>query len=271
MSTLPETIAPAQAYGVELLYQAPPHFSADKLLKALGEQAGTVESVAPGEGNDLGFAFPDIQDPERDDGKPVMVVIAVRKGAVPEAESDDALLQTRDWIEARDCVQRHTARVAVADQRAAGLPYKNRLRLFQDILLAIFDCAPPVAIYWKPSGKIVSPWLLQEALRNGKPDRIHGAVNVRCMPASKAPGTQVVDTLGLAALGLPDLECTFKGRDPARMSAFIRATSRYMFDLGNVIEDGRIFRGSDAGERWVAGRARSVEPPARPVIRLKPA
>ena len=48
---------------------------------------------------------------------------------------------------------------------------------------------------------------------------------------------QTVDTLGLAALGLPDLECTFKGKDAAKISALLRAIAKYMFDLGNVIEE----------------------------------
>lgn len=251
-------------YEVVLLYASMPPIQQEPLLAALLDRCGTVEPV---EGTASTFRFPDLVPP--DGGEPAGFTLKIRNAPLPEAEAEEAILQTRDWPQARAAFQRHRAYVKVAD-RAAAIPYKNRLRIFQDILLSLAGLAAPLAILWKPSGKLVSPMTLAKT-RDGRPDPLLAAVNIRFGPAPDGSGDRFMDTLGLAALGLPDLECIVQDEEPSRMAAWLRALARYLYDLGDVLDEGRPVKGPDGKSRWICTNARSADTPDRAVYRLAPA
>ena len=111
---------------------------------------------------------------------------------------------------------------------------------------------------------------LTRALRSGdSKDALFGAVNARRFKSADRPGRILMDTLGLAALGLPDLEVAFEGIDPARMEAVLRSLARYEYDLGDVIADGRAIKVPGSEDSWICSRGTSKQPPAREVISLK--
>ena len=89
-------------------------------------------------------------------------------------------------------------------------------------------------------------------------DPIKGAVNVR-RTLSASTGGVVLDTLGLGALGLPDFEISLGDRMPALFDALLRSVARYEYDLGDVIADGRVFKG-EGSRSWPSGGRR---PPSR--------
>jgi hypothetical protein len=55
------------------------------------------------------------------------------------------------------------------------------------------------------------------------------AVNIRVTNATGRPGELVADTIGLAELGLPDLQIVFADRDPAEIMLRLRLLVRSMF------------------------------------------
>jgi hypothetical protein len=257
--------APAKTYAVDLLYEKAPALGLGDLLLALGDHLGGVEPEGEPKDGALAFRFPDLADPSREGGRPAGVLFQPAAGQIGADDARDALLFSKDWREAPVAVARHRARVVVSDVRASGIAYKNRLRLFQDVVLAAAEVAAPLGVFWRPSGKIVSPLLLGQLTRTAeKRDPVYGAVSVRMHPDGA-----LADTLGLAAFGLPDFEIGLESRDPKKVGPFLHSLAKYVFDLGDVIPDGRAMKGPDGLERVVAKLGPAARPPARTVLSLR--
>jgi hypothetical protein len=259
--------SPVPSYVVDLLYDELPLFTRDEVLAKLRDRCGAVSAMDPSAGGGLNFFFPDLRVPFKEGTAPVQVAMKVESSALPQEQTQAHLKQTWDWAEAKDKIARHQSHVVVSDLLAAALPYKSRLGFFQNVLGGLLELMTPVAIRWRPSGKIVNPAALMKALEPGDGrDPLKGAVNVR-RNLVKSAGGVVMDTLGLGALGLPDFEIALGERMPALFDAMLRSIARYEYDLGDVIADGRSFKGG--GESFSCQRGKSSADPAREVFVLK--
>jgi hypothetical protein len=260
--------APVTSYAVDLLYGELPLFTRDEVLHKLRDRCGAVSAMDPTAGGGLNFFFPDLRVPFKGGTAPVQVALTVATGQIPPDQAQGELKQTWDWAEARDILARHQSHVVVSDLLAHALPYKSRLGFFQNVLCGVLELMKPLAIRWRPSQKFVNPEVLLDALEPGQArDPIKGAVNVRRTLVNSVGGV-VMDTLGLGALGLPDFEIALGDRKPALFEALLRSVARYEYDLGDVIADGRVFKGG--GESFEAVRGRSSVEPVRDVFVLKP-
>ncbi len=63
---------------------------------------------------------------------------------------------------------------------------------------------------------------------------------------------------------------TVRLEDPAKTEAFLLSIARYVFDLGDVMPDGRVVKGQ-TGDRWIIQRTRASHVPARENLFLKSA
>jgi hypothetical protein len=260
--------APVNSYAVDLLYGELPLFTRDEVLHKLRDRCGAASAMDPGPGGGLNFFFPDLRVPFKGGTAPVQVAIAVHSARLAPEQCQAELQQTWDWAEAKDVVARHQSHVVVSDLLAHALPYKSRLGFFQNVLCGILELMTPLAIRWRPAQRFVDPAVLLKALEPGQArDPIKGAVNVRRTLVPSAGGV-VMDTLGLGALGLPDFQIALGDRMPALFDAMLRSMARYEYDLGDVIADGRVFKGG--GEAFLVERGRSSADPAREVFVLKP-
>jgi len=79
---------------------------------------------------------------------------------------------------------------------------------------------------------------------------------VRIANATGRPGELLADTVGLAQLGLPDLQIVFEARDPALVVRELRNLVRTVF-VGDRLEC-----------NWIEESA--LLPPARDAITLQP-
>jgi hypothetical protein len=259
---------PVTSYAVDLLYDELPLFTRDEVLLKLRDRCGAASAMDPTPGGGLNFFFPDLRVPFKEGTAPVQVAMTVASKPVPYEQTQAELKQTWDWAEAKDVLARHHSHVVVSDLLAHSLPYKSRLGFFQNVLGGILELLTPLAIRWRPSQKIVNPAALLKALEPGQGrDPIKGAVNVR-RTLVKSVGGVVMDTLGLGALGLPDFEIALGERMPPLFDAMLRSVARYEYDLGDVIADGRGFKGG--GESFRVERGTSSVEPAREVFVLKP-
>jgi hypothetical protein len=263
--------AATSSYAVELLYEIAPVFTKAELLTQLRDRCGAVSAVDPSSEDGLNFFFPAYRVPFKDDAMPVQVAITVHDAPFEDPTLEKALGRTLDWGEARAVADSHTAYVTLTDILAVQLEYKSRLGLFQNVLQGLMELVMPSAILWRPSLKVVRPMALIQALKPGESrNALHGAVNVRRFKSADRPGRMLMDTLGLAAIGLPDLEVAFEGVDPARIEAILLSLARYQFDLGDVIADGRLFKVPGTEVSWACSRGTSKQAPPREVIALKP-
>lgn len=158
------------------------------------------------------------------------------------------------WEElARRCP--HSIAVAMVAQRP--LNHASMLLAFLAVLDALlFSLDPPirdrVVLHWIPAQQLLTfdhYRLLRTELGPCGP-----AVNIRVTNATGRPGELVADTIGLAELGLPDLQTVFRGRDPA---AVIR-------ELRDIVR--AVFVGDRLDHVWI--EEASLLPPARDAITI---
>jgi hypothetical protein len=142
----------------------------------------------------------------------------------------------------------------------------NRLRLVHAVTYAVLDRFEASAIHWLPSQRLVEPASYLASVVHGAPLR-DSAVNVRLFRiADGEPDECVMDTLGLAPLGLPDLQCHFAGLDPGAIADLLLAYAAYCFEKGPVLGDDSLVRGVTDGEEWDCKRAESLVMPQRDVV-----
>jgi hypothetical protein len=156
--------------------------------------------------------------------------------ALPESYAEpltDALLWSPTWDERWDeTALRCPASIVVAMTTQRRINYASMLLAFLavlDTLLAYLDedDRERAVLHWIPAKQLLT-YSQYRALRTE-----HGpsgpAVNVRMANATGRPGELLADTVGLAELGLPDLQLIFSDRDPADVVDQLRAYVRQLF------------------------------------------
>lgn len=175
-----------------------------------------------------------------------------------------ALGHTRDWPGAEAAAARARAAVRLVEE----LPSPERLPAFVARVAAEAAARPCVAVWWRPAERLVAPLALAAAARAEDPLAV--ALNVRLFHVEDADGDErVIDTLGLAPLGLPDVQCHFAGLDPAAVAALVDETARYLYVEGDVIDDGDTIEGLD-GAAWSCRHEAALVDPPRDVLDLAP-
>lgn len=180
-----------------------------------------------------------------------------------------AVEQAWHWREANEVTGLCQYQIRIHDMFTAALPHKERLKLFQQALLAILEVAPCEAVYFYGSDKLVKPSAYAKAIEDG--DHLYGAMNVRLYQAggNEARRELVMDTVGLSSLGVPDFQCHFAGMDPDVVARTLYGAAYYIFDQGDVIQDGQLL-GSSGEQRWRCEHQESLVSPLRYVIDLDP-
>lgn len=267
----------ADSYAVELLYADRPELSAHPLEEHLRRHSPTLERATPVEApsqeepsstESFLFSAPHPLDPALP-GPRWRIALAATFDAGRLAAS---AAQTWWWEEGRQILERCRFAVVVVDQNAAQLPHRIRLQLFQRIVVGVLEAYPALAIHWRRSQHLVSPQeLIETALADDYSNPLPGAVNVRFFRIDKPGGEEwLMDTLGLAALGLPDLQCHFRGLEPNDVSRVLYTTACYLYDHGPVIKNGDTVAGPREYDSWICQLEEAIAEPPRPVLDLDP-
>ncbi|GIP33312.1 DUF4261 domain-containing protein [Paenibacillus sp. J2TS4] len=276
----------AHVWMVELLYRGKPVLNLDRLYSKMQDYTGPVqlqdeeERDGPDEsGRDdsrkysfepLVFFHDNYRVQYKDGALPAQTCILPPERSPEPAMYEAALQQSWHWPEARQVVGQCRHSLLLTDFGAAGLDYKERLKLFQNALRALLETVPCDAIYWKASGKVVHPEEYLRAVSEG--EWLYGAMNVRLYKLEETGGTapeMLVDTCGLAAMGIPDLQCHFGGLDPNEVATMLIDLAYYLFERGDIIQDGETI-GSAESQRWRCEHQHALVEPKRYVIDLDP-
>jgi hypothetical protein len=256
----------AKVYAVELLCESPPKIEPQELLARLRDRVGAVGFVDPdAKTAGLNFHFPQHRVGFQGDTAPAQCVVGLSPRPVDDRFLTAALDQSWDWKEAKAAVAIHRVTVVVSDLLASGLPYAERLELFQQVLLGTLELVPACGILWRPCGRLVDPTAYRRSHRTGE-DPLYGPLNVRMFTEGQ---TVLMDTLGLAALGLPDLQAKFEAGqvEPNTVAGLLHGAARYVYGHGDVLKDGDTVPGPSGG-RWECRRTSAEAPPARPVVEV---
>lgn len=186
------------------------------------------------------------------------------------ADLGDALAQAWEWPQAKGAVESSRACLSVSDRFAEGLTRAARLRLLHAVVAAVMEHAPVNAIHWLPSDRLVDPkeyFAFETDL-----DRFVGAsVNARLFGIrDRDSGECVMDTLGLTAFGLPDLQVHYRGLDAARLAAWLYNLAAFVFEKGDLLAAGSSVPGLEPGSDWPCRREWSIVGPRREVVDVNP-
>lgn len=267
----------ARTYGVELLCQGNPVLPSDQLLEQVQRWCPGAGPLGDKHGPDaLTLIHPAHIVRFTDGSIPAQTFIAVAKPGVEADKLEHALQQSWDFESAREVVNRCSAAVLVTDLMSSQLEYQERLQLLQSTLRAVLEVVPCDAIHWQPSARIVDPTAWKRTFDAGDPAQLFfaGAVNVRMFNVSSPHDVGqrefVMDTLGLGALGLVDLQCHFRRLSPPDVARCLYNTAWYLYCNGDIIEDGNTVEGMVPGSRWRCQHEESLVEPKRIVLDVEP-
>lgn len=194
------------------------------------------------------------------DGNRVPLLTAVMSRPVEREEYD--FTQTWSWPEAQERASQAVARVTVAQVMGHLHPVANRMKAMETVVGALVAGGQAVATYWPNAQKWVPP---DQAAGRG------GFVNVRLFQVEGSDDEMFMDSLGLHALGLPDVEHRFSESDPSDVASALYGVAEYIVENGDVIRDGDTVGGDTSSARWRCTRATSSLDPERVVLVLEPA
>lgn len=266
---------PVLPYMVELLLADHVVVDTDEIRRALADTSGEIDVRQLSRGA-FSLSYRDqprlVERPER----PMVHLVSYSDNGGDVDGREVALLQTWDWPDPSlpDGDPHAGARLALARSRAVlsimdkpGLAYAERLALFQRLVRACVVQLPVLAIHWTPSARIVEP--AKYLIPNRENPICQGPVNVRLFrPLNAAPGSLVMDTLGLGAFGLRDLQVIFHELDPDRIAGWLYEVARRVFERGVFINDRDTIDG--VGATWRCHHDVSAVAPARDVIDFRP-
>lgn len=259
---------PNAPYVVQLLFATPPTIDREAWKQRVARQLGENQTAETLEDAELFVvSLPGLVSHLPDGDVAAQVTLSQGPTFQPELVGE-AISQTWDWPEAQQQVAQTTAAVVVSDFLAGGLERNDRLRLIHAMVNAVMDQAMPLAIHWVPSSRIVEPSFYHQSLHHG--GGVGDAVaNVRLYRISDGvEGETVMDTLGLAPFGLPDLQIHFTGLDPSELAPLLLHYAEYLFEKGDVLDEDAMIRGVDEKDEWVVVRERALAPPLRHVINI---
>ncbi|MDN8589937.1 DUF4261 domain-containing protein [Paenibacillus sp. 11B] len=261
-------------YMIELLFQERPVIDQGRLQDAMSRHTGQVRlDVKQGNAEHnpemLVFYHLDHKVSFQEGNIPAQTCVLPVTEIVDRARFGGALQQAWHWPEAGQAMETIQYSIRLHDMFTAAMPRKQRLELFQKTIQAVMEVLPCDALYWYGSDKLVEP----EAyiLSQEREEHLYAAMNVRMYQAG---GTEeqrqlVMDTVGLSALGVPDVQCHFIGLDPDTVAQTLLGAAYYIFDQGDVLQDGQTL-GSSGGRRWRCEHQAAMIAPGRYVIDLDP-
>lgn len=268
--TLSDGFAPT--YNVELLCETTPVVRKRPLFEAIRRYCPNAEPLdrEPDHGL-LAFAHPDHMVRFTDGELPAQTLIAVAEKAPDVSKLQPAVQQSWSFPDAQHVVGRATASVLVSDVMSSHLDCRERVWLFLNVLRGVLDVVPAVGIHWVPSAQVTDPAEFRKASSAAPAQQFFaGPMNVRFFNIENSSEDKLMDTLGLAAIGLPDLQCHFRGLDPGEVSRTLCNTAYYLFEEGDVIENGHTVEGIAPGSMWSCQHENALVPPNRVVLDLNP-
>lgn len=259
-------------YSLQLFYEQAPGLGEDAVLAALRSISPSVDRL-PGRTESGIFAFlhRDHLVSAAGGRLPAQTLVSEHAGMPERASLDESLRQSWTFPNAETVLQRCRASVLITDFMGAPLDRRGRLTIVEQTLDAVLALSAPLAIHWMPAQQVIAAEAWRQAAPRPYPDLRVGPINVRLWRVSgTTAGATVMDTRGLDVFGLPDVQCRFQGLDPDAVARVLYNTASYLFQNGDVIEDGHAVPGVGPGEAWPCRHAPALIAPKRVVLDAGP-
>lgn len=257
----------ASILAVELFFEEAPSIPRPVLREKLEQYCpGLVELEGNRASNLLAFQHPAYTSPSEEGVVPAQYLITPRQKPLDLQLLQPAIRQSWAFPEAPLVLAGCRHSLVVSDYLCSGLAYPTRLKLFQGIVRAAIEAVACRAVHWVTAQHILPP----EAYLNQLPSQgdLTGALHVRLFQVTGSETDHLVDTVGLWAFGLPDVECRFQGLDPTQVANHVYGVAAYIFEKGDVIQEGHTVTGVPSTVRWTCRRRESTATPDRQVLHL---
>ncbi|MCM3593410.1 DUF4261 domain-containing protein [Brevibacillus borstelensis] len=275
----------ARVYGVELKYRQQPKLDRALLYEKMNLYTGKIEQPDREKTDDPALAVWEANEADKEllmhffhlnymvqyaEGELPAQTSLLNFESRPAAEYETAIQQSWHWQEAAQTLNECNYSLLLVDMMASGLEPQARLQLFTGALRAVLEAAPCDAIYFRASDKLVEPQAYLAAIEEGA--ILYGAMNIRFYNvqgtgSGRAEG--LMDSIGLAALGIPDVQCHFYDLDPSEVADHLMNIGYYLFHQGDVIADGETV-GFSEDMRWRCEHQYALAAPHRVVIDIDP-
>ncbi len=255
--------------SAKLLFFEKPILTTDKILDELKLYFANVEN--PGSDNALLFFFPDIGIELEDTTIPAQCTIFIPDDTSPEVEiTEEAFQQNWHWKNANETAKKCKYEILVFDFMTRTLDYKTRLDLFMNFLVAVSKATNPQVIYSINSQKLIEPNSLVNSWDGQKKETLFGSINVRLFNITNSDTKEILmDTVGLSVLGLPDFQLRFSSLNESKVAELLWDYAYYIFEQGDIIEDGNTLLGLEPNSKWECERKISLTKPERIVINVQ--
>lgn len=197
------------------------------------------------------------------------VVFPLQENKEIVKQLEKAYQQVWHWVDAQEQTKNCSYEMVITELMTLPLDYKSRVDCFQKFLRAACHVFKPKAIYFLKSEKVVeASAYLKQMHRSGMLD-LYALLNVRLFNLPE--GECFMDSVGLYALGLPDLQIRFKAFNPNDIAPVLYSLAQYIFDNGAVILHGNTVEGNEPESRWECVYAKASMEPKRNVLHINPA
>ena len=218
------------------------------------------------------YFFPDIQIKLQDTSIPAQCTILMPNEGNSKSEiADGAFQQNWHWKEANDVAKHCKYEVLVSDFMTRTLDYKTRFNLFSYFLAAVTKATNPKIVYSLTSQKLLKPRNVIDSMTSKENGYLESFINVRLYNIGNGnSGELLMDTVGLHLLGLPDVQIRFENLDEGEIAGLLWNYAYYIFEQGDVLENGNTILGLEPNSRWKCERQTSLAAPKRIVIDIQP-
>ncbi len=239
----------------ELWYEEVPDLADPRLLTAL--RVVSAETEAQEQSITIPHSSLTI---ELEDGVfPLVTAVLAASPVDHETKRLPDVSQTWDWEAADATVARATGSVLVTELMARLFIPPQRVSAFMAVLDVLITETNPLAISWPNSQRVTDPAQFD-------PAALDGVLNVRLFTISNDEGAMVMDSLGLHIFELPDVQCHFRDFSPGDVASMLFNTAVYLFERGDVIDDGHTITGPLGDERFACQHEESLMVPTRQVL-----
>lgn len=252
----------------EALYAEPPKLDGTAICAALSEWIGEVDLVSEGDHSILLSLRDYCVDYADKKSMPCQIAIMRSDKPFDAAEYASAVEQTWDWPEVKESLAQCRHAVLVTEFMGRGLEVEDRLEIIQAIMHVIIENGGVMAISQTNAACLINPQLY---LANHASEYVYyGLLNVRFFNISNSPGDMLMDTLGLAVFGVPDMQCHFRQLEPGDVAKLLFNTGVYLIQNGDVIEDGHTVAAIDGASKWKCQHENALHGPDRVVVDVNP-
>ncbi|MGI4737141.1 MAG: DUF4261 domain-containing protein [Janthinobacterium lividum] len=256
--------------NVKLLFAEKPVIDSQVVLAELRKYYPSVDH--PQEGKSLLFFFPEIEVQFTDGAIAAQCAVFLPDDKNINAEiKEEAFQQNWHWREAEVAARSCHYEVLLTDFMTRTLDYKTRFKLFVNFVAAVTKATKPQVVYAVTTQKLLEPGTLIEDWDSREKEDLSALVNVRLYNISDGrAGETLMDTVGLHQFGLPDFQIRFTDYNPSEIAGLLWNYAYYLFENGDVIENGNTLAGLGGDSKWRCDRQISLVGPERIVLDVQP-